>query len=97
MLQPFHQPARSSSEQVESWTRDRFDLSSDALVVVADVRCQVPGCPPRETLVAFWQPGGLRYRYKVFKPVAEVVEADIPVKWLLPSLEDVAGLGCECC
>lgn len=97
MLQPFHQPAKTSIDRVESWTRQRFDLEDEAVVMVADVRCQVPGCPPIETIVAFWASGGPRYRFKVFKPVADVDEDDIPVKWLLPALEDVGDLGCDCC
>lgn len=65
--------------------------------MVADVRCQVPGCPPVETIVAFWWQDSARYRFKVFKPLADVKEADIPVKWLLPALEDYGDLGCDCC
>lgn len=99
MLQPFRQPpqAQPASDRVEAWTRQRFDLGADAVVLVADVRCQVPGCPPVETIVAFWWPDGPRYRFKVFKPVAEVTGADVPLRWLLPALEDVTDLGCDCC
>lgn len=97
MFKPFHQPENTSIDRVESWTRHRFDLAVDAVVMVADVRCQVPGCPPIETIVAFWKSGGPRYRFKVFKSVSEVSEEDIPVKWLLPALEDVGDLGCDCC
>ena len=99
MLQPFRQPpqAQLARERVEAWTRDRFGAGDDAVVLVAEVRCQVPGCPPIETVVAFWWPTGPRYRFKVFKPVADLVEADVPLRWLLLALEDVADLGCDCC
>ncbi|MEX1215528.1 hypothetical protein [Saccharospirillum sp.] len=97
MLQPFRQPASTHLDRVESWTRSRFELNGEAVVVVAEVRCQVPGCPPIETIVAFWLTSGPRYRFKVFKPLAEVIESDIPVKWLLPALEDAGDLGCDCC
>jgi nitrate reductase delta subunit len=54
-------------------------------------------CPPIETVIAFWTGEGTRYRFKIFKPVADVVEDDLPVFWLLPSLIDYGDLGCDCC
>ena len=42
----------------------------------------------------FWK-DETRYRLKVFTKVADVTDRDVPVKWLLPSLEDT-GEG-DCC
>lgn len=99
MFKPFQKsaPEASSVARIQAWTRERFDLGADSVVMVADVRCQVPGCPPVETVVAFWDQSDTRYRFKVFKPVADVDIDDIPVKWLLPALEDYDDLGCDCC
>jgi nitrate reductase delta subunit len=83
--------------RVESWVRSRFSLSDAAVVMVAEVECQMPGCPPIETIAAFWGEDGTRYRFKIFKPVAKVVEDDLPISWLLPSLVDYGELGCDCC
>ena len=66
-------------------------------VIAAEIACQVPGCPPIETVIAFWTEEGTRYRFKIFKPVEEVVEDDLPVAWLKPSLIDYGDLGCDCC
>lgn len=94
---------RRSSGQLEAvgriavWTRERFSLGDAAVVMVAEIECKMPGCPPLETVVAFWGGDGTRYRFKVFKPVAEVLEDDLPIAWLLPSLVDYGDLGCDCC
>ena len=64
--------------------------------MVAQVDCAVPGCPPLETVVAFWVEG-TRHHFKVFKPLAEVVEDDLPPAWLKGGLTDVPGEGCDCC
>ncbi len=83
--------------RVEGWTRARFDLPEDAVVMVSELQCSVPGCPPLETVVGFWTGGGERHHYKVFKPVAEIVEDDLPPAWLKPALAELPMLGCECC
>ena len=84
-------------ERIEGWTRARFGLPGEAVILVAEIECRVPGCPPIETVVAFWTKDETRYRFKLFKPVADVAADDLPVSWLLPSLVDYGDLGCECC
>jgi nitrate reductase delta subunit len=83
--------------RVEQWTRKRFALAEDTVIIAAEIACQVPGCPPIESVIVFWTGEGTRYRYKIFKPVEAVVEDDLPVSWLLPSLIDYGDLGCDCC
>jgi nitrate reductase delta subunit len=39
---------------IQGWTRRRFKLEPTAAVLVSEVACRVPGCPPLETVVAFW-------------------------------------------
>jgi nitrate reductase delta subunit len=81
--------------RVREWTRERFRLAADAPVVVAEIACPLPGCPPLETVVAFWSEGR-RYQFKVFKPVADVAREDLPFTWLKPALAaaDEAQSGC---
>ena len=88
-------PDATAAEQVREWTRTRFALG-DATVMVAEVVCAVPGCPPLETVVAFWV-GETRHHFKVFKPLADVVEDDLPPAWLKSGLADIPGAGCDCC
>lgn len=99
MFQSFQKSVaeQQAAARVRDWTRERFGLSDHAVILVAEVNCQVPGCPPVETVVAFWNDDETRYRLKIFKPVAEVQSADLPVRWLLPTLLDEDELGCDCC
>src|SRR6185436_2477335 len=41
-------------ERVKEWVRRRFSLAPDAAILVSEVACNLPGCPPLETAVAFW-------------------------------------------
>jgi hypothetical protein len=91
---PEHQQAL---DRVKSWTRKRFDLPEDATIFVAEIACASPGCPPLETIIAFWIGSGKRHHYKIFKPVAEVVESDLPPAWMKNALLAIEIFGCECC
>jgi nitrate reductase delta subunit len=83
--------------QVQDWTRARFGLGDDAAVMVSEVECGLPGCPPIETVVAFWTVAETRHHFKVFKPVAEVVEDDLPPAWMKNALVTDETFGCPCC
>jgi hypothetical protein len=90
-------PQRSQAlDRVREWTRARFKLSGDAAILVAEINCAVPGCPPLETVIAFWA-DERRHHFKVFKPVAEVVEDDLPPAWLKDALAVPEGFECDCC
>ena len=41
-------------ERVRVWTRESLDLAADDAILVSEVACARPGCPPLETVVTFW-------------------------------------------
>ncbi len=88
---------REALRRVKAWTRERFRLPDDAAILVTEIACSVPGCPPLETVVAFWTEGERRHHFKVFKPVAEVAEDDLPPSWMKNALAVDEMFGCECC
>ncbi len=83
-------------DRVRSWTRARFALPEDDTVMVSQIACAVPGCPPIETHVLFWTAAG-RHHYKIFKPLAEVVEDDLPPAFMKNALVASDDLDCSCC
>ena len=84
-------------ERVGAWTHARFALAETATVLVAELACGLPGCPPLETVVAFWTEDAKRHQFKIFKPVRDVVSDDLPFAWLKDSLFTPEGFGCDCC
>jgi hypothetical protein len=84
-------------ERIKAWTRERFRLSEDAAILVSEVSCSLPGCPPLETIVAFWSDKDTRHHFKVFKPLAEVVQDDLPPSWMKNALIAEEGASLECC
>jgi hypothetical protein len=89
-------PERTAAlDRVREAVRTRFSLG-EAAILVAEVACAVPGCPPIETVIAFWS-DELRHHFKVFKPVAEVTDDDLPPYWMKPALAVPDDFQCECC
>ena len=89
---PEHVAAR---DRVREWVRERFALG-DVAILVAEVNCTVPGCPPVETVIAFWS-GERRHHFKVFKPVADVRADDLPPGWYMGALAVADDYECGCC
>lgn len=90
---PQHQAALA---RVRQWTRERFVLADDTTVLVSELACAIPGCPPIDTVVAFWTEQG-RHHFRVFKPVEAVVPDDLPPSWMKNALVVAEGADCECC
>ena len=71
----------------------RFRIPETQIILVSQDPGTKPGFPPHETNVIFWK-DETRYRLKIFSPVDEVTGTDLPVGWLLPSLEDTGEADC---
>ena len=84
-------------DRIKEWTRERFALPASAPIVVSELACSVPGCPPLETVAAFWTEDGKRFQFKLIKPPEQVAQDDLPYKWLMKSLEAAEGAGLDCC
>jgi hypothetical protein len=84
-------------DRIRDWTKERFRLSGDDTLLVTEVACSQPGCPPLETVVAFWTEGNKRHHFKVFKPAAEVLPEDLPYSWMKDGLLVPEGFSCDCC
>ena len=86
---------RRALDRVREWVRQQFELGDEA-ILVAEVACGVPGCPPVETVIAFWSEER-RHHFKVFKPVAQVIADDLPPRWYMGALAVPDEFQCDCC
>ena len=99
MLAPFKksQDRLDAAQRIKLWTRERFGLAGDATLLVTELESALPGFPPLQTVVAFWSAERKHYHFKVFKPLQQVVEDDLPPAWLKDALAVSAGFDCGCC
>ena len=99
MLAPFKRSTSrlEAAERVKQWTRERFGLDKDATLLVTEIESGTPGFPPLTTVVAFWTAERRHYHFRVFKPLGEVTESDVPPRWYRDALAVVPGIDCGCC
>jgi hypothetical protein len=63
--------------EVKEWVAEVFRLGADVSVLVTELRCTEPGCPPLETVVAILNWPGQPRQYKIHKPLTEVTRQDV--------------------
>jgi nitrate reductase delta subunit len=83
--------------RIQTWVQERFSLPAEAAVLVAELACTLPGCPPLETVIAFWTGADVRHHYKVFKPAQQVLPDDLPPYWMKDALAVPPDWACGCC
>ena len=88
---------RDALDRIEAWTRARFKLAPEEAVMVTELACALPGCPPLETVVAFWTADQTRHHFKIFKRAVEVKNDDLPYTWMKPALAVPEGFDPSCC
>ena len=54
-----------------------FEAAEDDAVVVTELSCTEPGCPPIETVIALLRAGCDPRQVKVHKPAVDVTEDDL--------------------
>ena len=104
MLAPFQksqdhlsQDRLQAATRVKAWTRERFSLLSDTTLLVSEVESATPGFPPLHTVVAFWTAERTHYHFRIFKPLQEVTEDDLPPAWYKEALAVSEVSQCDCC
>lgn len=71
-------PANSAKvEEIRAWLANRLMLTEQAVVMVSELRCTEPGCPPLETVIAIMNGPGQRRQFKVHKSVSEISATDL--------------------
>jgi hypothetical protein len=67
---------RTATRALKQLAREVLALDDDAVVMVSELQCHEPGCPPVETVIAVLGHAA-RHQYKCHKPLAEVTRADL--------------------
>lgn len=62
---------------IKAWVRARWGLSEDTTIMVTELDCREPGCPPIETIIVVLEGPGRTKRYKIHKAAAEVTGQDV--------------------
>lgn len=63
--------------QLKDTVRQLLDLDDDSAVVVRQLTCTEPGCPPVETVVAVLPMDGDARRWTLHRPADQITEDDL--------------------
>jgi hypothetical protein len=66
--------------QIKRWVEDLLALGPDTAVMVTELACTEPGCPPLETVIAVLGPASREQR-KLHRPVADVTHEEVVDLW----------------
>ena len=69
--------APDQAERIKAWVRRLWVLSDETTVMVTELECREPGCPPIETVIAVLEGPGRTTQYKIHKAADEVSHADV--------------------
>jgi hypothetical protein len=62
--------------KLKASVRQLLGLSEETVVMVTELRCAEPGCPPLETVIAILVEGSSR-QLKIHKPISEISPDDL--------------------
>lgn len=64
-------------ERVKAMARECWRVSEQTTIMVTELECREPGCPPIETVIALLEGPGRNRQYKIHKPAADVSRSDV--------------------
>lgn len=63
--------------RVKAWVRELLTLAPDTAILVTELQCTEPGCPPLETVIAVLEEGEPPRQYKVHRALTDVSRGDV--------------------
>jgi hypothetical protein len=66
---------------VKEWVRAAAGAPDDATIVVTELACSEPGCPPYEVVMAVLRPGTPPVQKKLHKRLAELSREEVTRLW----------------
>lgn len=70
---------------IRGWVQSEFRLAPDDTVLVTELRCHEPGCPPVETVIGILRPGHDSLQYKIAKAPGAIGREDVEALTNAPS------------
>lgn len=79
------QRATERRAAARGWTCAALALGESATVLVTELSCAEPGCPPREVVIAVFAPHAPRRQCRIHCALADLDEARVRAAWLAPT------------
>jgi hypothetical protein len=63
--------------RIKEWVAAAYALTDDMTLMVTELRCTEPGCPPLETVIAVLRHSQPPFQHKLHKAAIDITESDI--------------------
>ena len=78
LFDPKNSPNRSRNiGDIKRWAAVALDIEEGVSLLVTELQCSEPGCPPIETVIALLRPGKRTEQFKIHRPIAEITQAEV--------------------
>ncbi|MCO4099035.1 MAG: nitrate reductase [Gemmatimonas sp.] len=77
MFAPRDRGSDEGRQRIRAWVEASFGLAPDDTVLVTELRCHEPGCPPVETVIGILRPGHDTRQFKIGKAPLDVSREEI--------------------
>jgi hypothetical protein len=70
-----------ASARIKDWTRAALGLDDGARVLVHELACSRPNCPPRETVILVVPVDAPPFKIALHKTMQELTEVELSLAW----------------
>ena len=77
LFAPANKPDPGKAAGIKQWVVEALSLDDNAVVMVTELRCTEPGCPPLETVIAVMRGAGQRSQVRIHKGVADLTREEV--------------------
>jgi hypothetical protein len=67
--------------EVKDWVRAASGVGEDVTIMVSELSCSEPGCPPYEVVMAVLRPGQPPIQRKLHQRLMELSREDVSALW----------------
>jgi len=67
----------ATARQIKDWVRELLAPGDDVTILVSELSCSEPGCPPIETVIALFRGGENPTKYTIHRASVDVTRDDV--------------------
>lgn len=71
------QGGAATARRIKDWVREVLAPGDDVTILVSELTCSEPGCPPIETVIALFKGREEPTKYKIHRASADVTREDV--------------------
>ena len=65
------------AQRIKAWVAEALRLGNETTLMVIEMRCTTPDCPPVKTVIALMETAQPAHQYKIHKPLVHITYEDV--------------------